>query len=72
MWAVVAVAGAVMVSDVLDGHVLLDIECLDRLYLSGYVPGLQTPGGVVCFLHDHRGTRSRPRRCSSRSGPGSG
>jgi hypothetical protein len=48
-------ARAVTVSDVLSGHVLLDVECLDRLYLSGYVPGLQTPGGVVYFLHDHRG-----------------
>lgn len=24
---------------------------MDRLYLNGYVPGLQTPGGVVYFLH---------------------
>jgi hypothetical protein len=45
VWAVVAVARAVMVNDVVGGHVLLDIECLDRLYLSGYVPGLPTPGG---------------------------
>jgi hypothetical protein len=52
---VVAVARAVTVSDVLNGHVLLNVECLDRLYLSGYVPGLQTPGGVIWFLHDHRG-----------------
>jgi hypothetical protein len=37
------------------GHVRLDISCLDRLYLTGYVAKLQTPGGVVYFLHDHRG-----------------
>jgi hypothetical protein len=37
------------------GHVGLDISCLDRLYLTGYVGKLQTPGGVVYFLHDHRG-----------------
>jgi hypothetical protein len=37
------------------GHVGLDIACLDRLYLTGFVPKLQTPGGVVYFLHDHRG-----------------
>ncbi len=37
------------------GHVRLDISCLDRLYLTGYVAKLQTPGGVVYFFHDHRG-----------------
>ena len=37
------------------GHVGLDISCLDRIYLTGFVPGLQTPGGVIYFLHDHRG-----------------
>ena len=26
----------VTVNDVLDGHVALDLECLDRLYLNGY------------------------------------
>ena len=34
---------------------MLDIECLDRIYLSGFVNSLQTPGGVIWFLHDHRG-----------------
>jgi hypothetical protein len=37
------------------GHVGLDISYLDRLYLTGFVAKLQTPGGVVYFLHDHRG-----------------
>jgi len=37
------------------GHVGLDISCLDRLYLTGFVAKLQTPGGVVYFLHEHRG-----------------
>jgi hypothetical protein len=37
------------------GHVSLDISCLDRLYLTGFVANLQTPGGVVYFLHHHRG-----------------
>jgi hypothetical protein len=45
----------VTAADVVAGHVSLDISCLDRLYLTGFVAGLQTPGGVVCFLHDHRG-----------------
>src|SRR5260370_5966814 len=37
------------------GHVTLDISCLARVYLNGYVAKLQTPGGVVYFFHDHRG-----------------
>jgi hypothetical protein len=45
----------VTVNDVLDGHTVLDVSCLDRLYLSGFVQRLQTPGGVVYFLHEHRG-----------------
>lgn len=45
----------VTVNDVLDGHTVLDLSCLDRLYLSGFVQKLQTPGGVVYFLHEHRG-----------------
>jgi hypothetical protein len=38
------------VNDVLAGHVTLDIECLDRVYLNGYVPNLQVGGQVVQFL----------------------
>jgi hypothetical protein len=45
----------VTVNDVLDGHTVLDVSCLDRLYLSGFVQRLQTSGGVVYFLHEHRG-----------------
>src|SRR5512142_612608 len=37
------------------GHVRLDIACLDRVYLTGFVGKLQTSGGVIYFLHDHRG-----------------
>jgi hypothetical protein len=52
-----AAAGPVVVTaaDMVAGHVVLDISCLDRLYLNGYVAKLQTPGGVVYFFHDHRG-----------------
>ena len=46
---------AVTVSEVLDGHTVLDIQCLDRLYLSAFVQKLQTSGGVVYFLSTHRG-----------------
>ena len=45
----------VKVGDVLDGHVVLDLECLDRIYLNGYVPTLQVGGQVVNFLTRHRG-----------------
>jgi hypothetical protein len=31
----------VTVPELLDGHVVLDIECLDRVYLNGYVPSLR-------------------------------
>jgi len=36
--------------DVLDGHVTLDLQCLDRIYLNGYVPNLQVGGQIVQFL----------------------
>jgi len=44
----------VTVNDVLDGHVALDPECLDRLYLHGYLGQLQVGGQVIQFLN-HRG-----------------
>ena len=45
----------VTVPELLDGHTVLDVECLDRIYLNGYVPTLQVGGQVFTFLHDHRG-----------------
>jgi hypothetical protein len=48
-------AATVTVNDVLDGHVGLDLECLDRIYLNGYVPNLQVGGQVVSFLTAHLG-----------------
>jgi hypothetical protein len=42
--------GTVIVNDVLDGHVALDLECLDRVYLNLYLPNLQVGGQVVTFL----------------------
>ena len=45
----------VTVNDVLDGHVGLDLECFDRIYLNGWVPSLQVPGQVVSFLTRHLG-----------------
>jgi hypothetical protein len=43
------------VGDLLDGHVSLDVQCLDRIYLNGYVPGLQVGGQVVSFMTQHLG-----------------
>jgi len=46
---------AVTVPELLDGHTALDIECLDRIYLNGYVPVLQTGGQVITFMRGHLG-----------------
>ncbi len=46
---------AVTVPELLEGHTVLDVECLDRIYLNGYVPMLQAGGQVVTFLHGHLG-----------------
>jgi hypothetical protein len=43
------------VADVLSGHVTLELEGIDRMYLNVYVPFLQTVGGVVSYLREHRG-----------------
>src|SRR5882724_2571178 len=48
-------AHVVTVNDVLDGHVALDIQCLDRIYLNAYIPTLQTSAQVVAFLSHHLG-----------------
>jgi hypothetical protein len=45
----------VTVNGLLEGHVGLDVECLDRIYLNGYVPNLQVSGQVVNFLTHHLG-----------------
>ena len=42
------------INEVLDGHVVLDLECLDRIYLNAYVPSLQVGGQVVTFFSQHR------------------
>ena len=45
----------VTVTDILDGHVGLDLECFDRIYLNGWVHNLQLSGQVVNFLTHHLG-----------------
>jgi hypothetical protein len=39
---------------------VLDIECLDRIYLNAYVPILQSSGQVVAFMTQHLGIRRAP------------
>jgi hypothetical protein len=46
---------AVTVTEVLEGHTALDIQCPDRIYLNCYVSKLQTSAQVVAFLSDHLG-----------------
>jgi hypothetical protein len=49
------VAGVVDVNDLIADHVSLEVECLDRIYLNGYVPTLQVGGQVVSFMTQHLG-----------------
>src|SRR5215212_3488319 len=39
-----------IVAELIKDHVLLTVECVDRLYLNAYVPRLQSAGGVIGFL----------------------
>ena len=32
------------VAEIIRGHVTLEVKCVDRLYLNGYVPRLQSSG----------------------------
>jgi hypothetical protein len=48
-------AASVSVGELLEGHVALEVECLDRIYLNAYVPNLQVGGQVVTFLSEHLG-----------------
>jgi hypothetical protein len=43
------------VADVLNEHVTLEVEGIDRMYLNVYQPRLQTDRGVAAFFRFHRG-----------------
>jgi len=43
------------IADIIRHHVTLEVRCIDRVYLHGYMPKLQTSGGLCYFLHDHLG-----------------
>ena len=42
------------VAQILDSHVTLEVECIDRMYLNLYVPALQYVNGAVGFFRNHR------------------
>ena len=43
------------IPELLNGHVTLEVECLDRLYLNGYIGSLATSGGLVGFMREQLG-----------------
>jgi hypothetical protein len=43
------------VAEILQQHVTLAVECIDRMYLNVYVPRLQAEQGVAGFFRYHRG-----------------
>ena len=50
------------VADVLDDHVVFEVESIDRMYLNVWQPRLAYGGGVSGFFVGHRGTITRRRR----------
>jgi len=38
-------------------HVVLELECIDRMYLNAYVPKLTTEGGIAAFCRGYLGHR---------------
>jgi hypothetical protein len=43
------------IPELLNGHVTLEVECLDRLYLNGYIGPLARSGGLVTFMREQLG-----------------
>jgi hypothetical protein len=43
------------VSDIIQNHVKLEVESIDRMYLNVYQPKLQVAKGVANFFRYHRG-----------------
>jgi hypothetical protein len=43
------------IDTIIKDHVTLTVRCIDRIYLQGYMPKLQTSGGLCYFLRDHLG-----------------
>src|SRR5664279_4654043 len=43
------------VADVLNDHVVFEVECIDRMYCNVYIPGLQFAAGLVGYVHRQMG-----------------
>jgi hypothetical protein len=43
------------IKEILTNKIALDIECVDRVYLNGYVKHLQLPGGLITFIREQMG-----------------
>ena len=43
------------IDSIIRDRVTLTVDCIDRLYLNGYVPRLQTSGQLCWFLGEHLG-----------------
>ena len=44
------------IETIIHGRVTLTVDCIDRLYLNGYVPTLQAAGQLCWFLQEHLGS----------------
>lgn len=65
-------ASAPNINEVLEGHVALEIECVDRLYLNAYMPTLQVGGQVIRSLCSHLSKRIASTALFERIGNHSG
>jgi hypothetical protein len=43
------------IAELLNDHVTLEVESIDRMYLNGYVPRVQTPLGFISFVKSQLG-----------------
>ena len=43
------------IPELMKDHITLEVECLDRLYLNGYIGSLATSGGLVTFMREQLG-----------------
>jgi hypothetical protein len=48
------------VAELIREHVTLTVDCVDRVYLNGYVPTLYSSGGIVSFLRRRGATIPSP------------
>jgi hypothetical protein len=40
-------------------HVVMELECIDRMYLNAYIPKLTTEGGIASVFRGYLGQRQR-------------